>query len=158
MPLLTATETTQSSARAVMDWAAGLGIAFFEGAFERAYRAVAKQAKPETEDHPRRLDGPLDPSDRAGRIEAIALEIMTLFRARGASRIRTDELFNRTTHANADLVRAFELLEKQWRFVVRRTIGGLDRLELTDEGARDAGISVHGTNAPADPPQPRPRR
>jgi hypothetical protein len=160
MPTLrTGTETTQSSARAVMDWAAGLGVAFLEGAFERAYREEAKGSQRAASSvPPRKLDGPLDRSDGGARIETIALEILTLFRARGVGRIRTDELFNRTTHANADLVRAFELLEKRWRFVVRRTEGGVDRLELTPAGAREVGAGTPGTDEPPDPPQPRTRR
>lgn len=156
--LMTGIETTQSSARAVFHWAAGLGVAFLEGAFERAVRrsegalAEAPANAPETV---KRLDGPLDPSDHGARIDAIAREILILFRKLGVSTIRTDELFNRTTHANADLVRAFELLEKQWRFIVRQTIGGSDQLELTPRGAEALGLPVGGAPEPPDHPHPR---
>jgi hypothetical protein len=138
-----------------MDWAAGLGVAFLEGAFERAYRRAAGSGEA-APDHPVRLDGPLDPVDRGARVEAIAQEILTLFRARGMTRIRTDQLFNRTAHANADLVRAFELLEKQWRFIVRRTVDGVDRLELTPLGTESLGITSRAT--PDAPERPYPRR
>lgn len=157
--LTTGVETTQSSARAVFHWAAGLGVAFLEGAFERAYRRVEDapaEAQGEAPERVKRLDGPLDPSDHGARIDAIAREVLILFRKLSVSTIRTDELFNRTTHANADLVRAFELLEKQWRFIVRRTVGGSDQLELTPRGGEALGLPAGQTAAP--PARPHPRR
>lgn len=156
--LMTGVETTQSSPRAVFHWAAGLGVAFLEGAFERAYRRVEDAAAEETAAGTagvKRLDGPLDPSDQGARIDAIAREVLILFRRLGVSTIRTDELFNRTTHVNADLVRAFELLEKRWRFIVRRTVGGSDQLELTPHGAEALGLPVSGAPEPPDRPHPR---
>jgi hypothetical protein len=150
----TAVETTQSSSRAVLDWAVGLGLAFLEGAFERAYRqANAEPGRGLAYLAP--LDGPLDPGDRGARIEAIAREILERFRELGTNQMRTDELFNRTTHANADLVRAFELLEKRWRFVVRRTVGGVDRLDLTQSGGEALGPAASQPTEGSDRPHPR---
>ncbi len=153
--LMTGVETTQSSARAVFHWAAGLGVAFLEGAFERATRRAAGATPGATPEPVKRLDGPLDPADHGARIEAIAHEILVLFRTRGADTIRTDELFNRTTHANADLVRAFELMEKQWRFIARRTVAGSDQLELTPRGAEALGLPASGTSALPDRTHPQ---
>lgn len=152
--LMTGVETTQSSSRAVFDWAAGLGAAFLEGAFERAWRRAGASVQVSSATPPR-LDGPLDPSDHGARIESIAREILSLFERRRSSRLRTDLLFNRTTHANADLVRAFELLETQWRLVVRRTVEGADQLELTPLGAETLGIPAPGAREVPDRPHPR---
>jgi hypothetical protein len=50
-------------------------------------------------------------------------------------------------YANADIVRAFEDLEKRLRVLVRHTEEGDDWVTLTPEGARLAGLP-----APEDPP------
>ena len=44
-------------------------------------------------------------------------------------------------YANADLVRAFEDLEKKQRLLVRYTDEGNDWVHLTPEGARRAGLT-----------------
>ena len=55
----------------------------------------------------------------------------------------TKEVFESTSEfSNADLVRAFEDLEKSWRFLVRYTKDGHDWISLTQEGAKHAGVTM----------------
>lgn len=54
-----------------------------------------------------------------------------MFRKRHQSRLLAQELFDKLPHANADVVRALEALEKQERTVVRRTEEGNDWVILT---------------------------
>ena len=68
--------------------------------------------------------------------------IFSYFRARGTSRLLAREMFESTgEYANADLVRAFEDLEKKWRLLVRYTKEGNDWVSLTAEGAALAGLA-----------------
>ncbi|MBD0370935.1 MAG: hypothetical protein ICV60_08880 [Pyrinomonadaceae bacterium] len=84
------------------------------------------------------------------RLERIEQYIFALFRARGASRLLAKEIFDSTDEfANADLVRAFEDLEKKWRLLVRYTSEGNDWVSLTPEGAARANI-----DQPEDAEQP----
>ena len=76
------------------------------------------------------------------RLARIEEYIFALFRARGTSRLLTREIFESTgEYANADLVRAFEDLEKKWRLLVRYTKEGNDWVSLTAEGAALAGLA-----------------
>jgi hypothetical protein len=75
-------------------------------------------------------------------------------------RLRTSVLFDHTEFANADLVRAFEVLEQDRRLLVRHSVDGSDWLELTPAGARLLGFEeTEGSTSPPDPPHPdTPRR
>lgn len=76
------------------------------------------------------------------RLERIEQYIFTLFRERGTARLLAREIFESTAEfANADLVRAFEDLEKKWRLLVRHTNEGNDWVSLTPEGARLSGVN-----------------
>jgi hypothetical protein len=75
------------------------------------------------------------------RLAEIEQHIFELFRLAGTSRLLTQKVFDGTTrYANADLVRAFEDLEKKWRLLTRYTDEGNDWLRLTTEGAVRAGL------------------
>jgi hypothetical protein len=83
--------------------------------------------------------------DRLARVEEY---VLGLFRRAGATRLLVREVFGDSTgYANADIVRAFEDLEKRLRALVRHTEEGDDWVTLTPEGARLAGLP-----APEDPP------
>src|ERR687883_1450298 len=76
------------------------------------------------------------------RLERIERYIFDLFRGRGTARLLAKEIFDSTDRfANADLVRAFEDLEKKWRLLVRYTKEGDDWVSLTPEGAAYAGMN-----------------
>ena len=80
------------------------------------------------------------------RLMGIENYIFEAFRARGSNKLPTKELFDSSPqYANADLVRAFEDLEKRQRLLVRYTEEGEDRIELTPEGVRRAGESEFET-------------
>jgi len=77
------------------------------------------------------------------RLESIEHYILSLFQRRRTSRILTKEVFESTNEfSNADLVRAFEDLEKSWRLLVRYTKDGNDWISLTSEGAKLAGVTM----------------
>jgi hypothetical protein len=90
------------------------------------------------------------------RLASIERYLFALFRARGTTKLLAQEVFESTDEfANADLVRAFEDLEKKWRLLVRYTKEGNDWVSLTPEGMARAGISQSGTdNQPEAPPHP----
>ncbi|HWS99646.1 MAG TPA: hypothetical protein VN256_05175 [Pyrinomonadaceae bacterium] len=68
--------------------------------------------------------------------------IFDLFRSQRNNRLLARTIFESTgEYANADLVRAFEDLEKKWRLLVRYTDEGNDWIQLTPEGAEHAGIT-----------------
>ena len=76
-------------------------------------------------------------------LEAIEQYILSLFQRRNVSRMLTREIFESTSElSNADLVRAFEDLEKSWRFLVRYTKDGHDWISLTQEGVKHAGVTM----------------
>ena len=75
------------------------------------------------------------------KLERIEEYIFSLFRKRGTAKLLAREIFESTDeYANADLVRAFEDLEKRWRLLVRFTKDGNDWVSLTPEGAAHAGL------------------
>ena|SRR5918993_2743425 len=89
--------------------------------------------------------------------------VLAFFRGRGTGKLLAKEIFDGTpTYANADLVRAFEDLEKKWRLLVRYTEEGNDWVHLTPEGASYAGLADFGSTrlpeARPHPPKNVPRR
>ena len=80
--------------------------------------------------------------------------VLGLFSRAGETRLLARQIFDASPgYANADIVRAFEDLEKRLRALVRHTEEGDDWVSLTPEGARLAGL-----RAPEDqtPPLPHP--
>lgn len=66
--------------------------------------------------------------------------VLGFFRQSGATRALARDIFDASPgFANADIVRAFEDLEKRRRALVRHTEEGSDWVDLTDEGARARG-------------------
>jgi hypothetical protein len=95
------------------------------------------------------------------RLERIEQYIFALFRHRGTARLLAREIFDSTDEfANADMVRAFEDLEKKWRLLIRHTSEGNDWVSLTPEGMAHAGMSQvetdNSTEALPHPPKSTP--
>ena len=85
------------------------------------------------------------------RLQRIEEYILGYFQRRQQTRILAKDLFGSTPeYANADLVRAFEDLEKKHRLLVRHTQEGNDYLSLTPQGASYAGIDQ--TDIEREPP------
>lgn len=81
----------------------------------------------------------LEMEDR--KLQIIEQYIFDLFRERGSSRLLAKEIFDSTGEfSNADLVRAFEDLEKKWRMLTRSTKEGSDWVTLTPDGAAYVGL------------------
>ncbi|HXG92846.1 MAG TPA: hypothetical protein VNN73_10825 [Blastocatellia bacterium] len=75
------------------------------------------------------------------KLKQIEEYILSLFEKRRAAKLLAKEIFQSTEeYANADLVRAFEDLEKSQRLIVRYTDEGDDWVRLTPEGASRAGL------------------
>jgi|SRR5215203_4469638 len=82
--------------------------------------------------------------------------VLGFFRRRGATRVLAREIFDSSREiANADIVRAFEDLEKRLRALIRHTEEGNDWVVLTPEGARLAGLPAPEEDPPAYPHPPR---
>jgi hypothetical protein len=139
----TPVETTQSNQEAVLYWATGLTDAYFEGALRRAIERPSDTHPAGSAGRaPRPLvDAGADRSVRRERLAALEREILDVFSRRREPRVRAQTLFDALPHANADVVRALEDLEKQRRFLVRRTEAGNDWVFLTEAGLREAGLS-----------------
>lgn len=95
------------------------------------------------------------------KLQTIESYIFDFFRRRKTSRVLAKDIFASTDEfANADLVRAFEDLEKKWRLLVRYTDEGNDWVSLTAEGAAYAGIDqveeLHAHAAVPHPPKSSP--
>ena len=76
------------------------------------------------------------------KLKQIEEFIFALFQKRRAMKLLAREIFESSQeYANADLVRAFEDLEKRHRLLVRYTDEGNDWVHLTDEGAKLAGLT-----------------
>ena len=76
------------------------------------------------------------------RLARIEQYIFDLFREKQSSRLLAKEVFDSTGEfSNADLVRAFEDLEKRWRLLSRYTKEGSDWVTLTPDGANYAGLN-----------------
>ncbi len=92
------------------------------------------------------------------RLERIEDYVLGVFRERATTRLLARDIFGSTaTFANADLVRAFEDLEKRRRLLVRHTTEGNDWVTLTPEGAEIAGVPPDSDAAPPDSPPHPPR-
>ncbi len=90
--------------------------------------------------------------------DAIELSIIEVFSQRETAKLLTKELFQTLPqYANADLVRAFEDLEKTKRLIVRYTSDGDDWISLTNVGVELAGIQL-GPNEAVTAPHPHPPR
>jgi hypothetical protein len=90
------------------------------------------------------------------RLQQIEEYILGFFQRRQQTRILAKDLFDSTgEYANADLVRAFEDLEKKHRLLVRFTHEGNDYISLTPQGAMYAGLDQSGIeNGPSAKPHP----
>jgi hypothetical protein len=131
-------ETTQPSPEQILHWATGLSSTFFDGAFQRARREHRNQ--PAASPAPPPLYGATDRTTYLERLTAIERAILRSFSERARTQLPTRLLFDELPHANADVVRALEDLEKQTRYLVRRTEAGNDWVILTEEGLRAAGL------------------
>ncbi len=136
-PVTSNTQTTQASTDDVLRWAAALSTAHIEDSLTTAM-TPASPSRPGYS----ALATPPAAYDRAEQLRQIEHDVLSMFVARKTTRLRTRELFDHGPHANADFVRAFEDLEKRWRYLVRHTQDGVDWLDLTADGAREAGLSV----------------
>ena len=77
------------------------------------------------------------------RREEIELSTMDVFTRRKSAKLLTKDVFQALPqYSNADLVRAFEDLEKTKRLIVRSTLDGHDWISLTSTGAEYAGIKL----------------
>lgn len=76
------------------------------------------------------------------KLAEIEQYVLGLFQSARASRLLSKTIFDSTPeYANADMVRAFEDLEKKRRLLVRYTAEGEDWVQLTQEGMRLAGLT-----------------
>jgi hypothetical protein len=86
----------------------------------------------------------------------VADYVLGFFRRKGETRVLVREIFDSSPEiANADIVRAFEDLEKRQRALVRHTEEGDDWVTLTPEGARLAGLPAPDEAPPAMPHPPK---
>ena len=80
------------------------------------------------------------------KLAIIEQSIFDLFRAGGTNKMLASEVFAlEIDYANADLVRAFEDMEKRGRLLIRYTEEGDDWIHLTPEGTKRAGLSDIGS-------------
>ncbi len=96
------------------------------------------------------------------RLQQIEEYVLGFFQRRQQSRMLAKELFDSTIeYANADLVRAFEDLEKKHRLLVRYTHEGNDYISLTPQGAIYVGLEPsdleHEPSAMPHPPKSAPK-
>jgi len=74
------------------------------------------------------------------RLAKIERYILGFFAERRNNKLLTKEVFDGSPqYANADIVRAFEDLEKKWRLMVRYTEEGDDWVQLTPQGVEYIG-------------------
>ena len=90
------------------------------------------------------------------RLAEVETYVLEFFRRRGTNKLPTRTVFDETlAYANADLVRAFEDMEKKGRVLIRYTDLGEDWLLLTADGAKFAGLKESAmTEAPEALPHP----
>src|ERR1044071_4432012 len=89
-------------------------------------------------------------------LAAVEEYVLGFFRRCGATRALARKIFEASRgYANADIVRAFEDLEKRQRALVRHTEEGDDWVTLTPEGARLAGLPAPDEAPPALPHPPK---
>ena len=90
------------------------------------------------------------------RLARVEEYVLGYFHRVGATRVLVRELFDTSPgYANADIVRAFEDLEKRLRALVRHTEEGDDWVSLTPEGARLAGLPAPDDPQPGIPHPPK---
>ena len=105
--LTTQVESTQPSERLLLQWATGLGDAFFEGAFERALASVDQKK-------PRRPDK--TPTADSANVDPVAVErrVLECFVKLGAWTLNREAFFEQIDdYSNADVQRAIESLERE---------------------------------------------
>ena len=90
------------------------------------------------------------------RLKRIEEFIFALFQRHRNMRLLAREIFESSSeYANADLVRAFEDLEKSQRLLVRYTDQGNDWVHLTADGAKLAGLTeAEAVDTPTALPHP----
>ena len=138
----TPVETTQPNAQAILYWGTGLTDTYFDGALARALSPDrAARASDVSRPAPGLISYGTDTATRRQRLTRFERDIMLFFERRRVERVLTQELFDASPHAHADIVRALEDLERQGRYLVRRTEEGNDWVFLTEEGIRAAGLS-----------------
>ena len=143
-------ETTQPNAQALVYWATGLTDTYFDGALARAMRprSVASPLPA-----PAPIVGNFDDSrTRRQRLANLERAVLACFTRHRTTRLSTLMIFGELPNAHADVVRAFEDLEKQGGLLLRRTKDGGDWVYLTRAGAIAAGvtdIAVEDTMRPA---------
>lgn len=147
--ITTAVQTTQTNEAAVFGWAAGLSVAHIENAFKTS---SSRRVIP-----PAGVPMRPTPADRLARVEhlrPVEQYVLACFARRGTTSLQTSDVFDTGPHANSDYVRAFEDLEKSWRYLIRHTVGGHDVIELTPTGAQAAGLPAQsGSRAALDMPK-----
>jgi hypothetical protein len=137
--IVTPVQTTQTNEAAIFSWATGLSVAHIEHAF----RTAASQQKTP----PAGLAVRSTPArwiERLEHLRPVEQDVLDCFARHSTTTLETRDVFGCGPHSNADFVRAFEDLEKRWRYLVRHTIEGRDLIELTPAGAEAAGLNVHG--------------
>ena len=89
------------------------------------------------------------------RLQQIEEDVFDFFKSHRATKLLTRVIFEgMSEYANADLVRAFEDLEKRQRLLVRYTDEGDDWIHLTPEVVRYAGMTEFETGKPESLPHP----
>jgi len=90
------------------------------------------------------------------KLAKIEAHIFDIFGREKKNKLLTSFIFDDAAeYAHADLVRAFEDLEKKWRLLVRYTQEGDDWVHLTPEGMNYAGLSnVENAEQPGVLPHP----
>lgn len=137
----TPVETTQSDREALLYWATGLTDAYFEGALRRALGETSAPATslPAPAPEPLIAAG-VDRGVRAARRSQLEEEILAVFAKARARQLLSEQLFAALPHANADITRGLEHLEKSDQLLIRRTEEGNDWLFLTPAGVRAANL------------------
>jgi hypothetical protein len=127
----TPVETTQPNVEAVVYWGTGLGATYFDGALQRALNpagtgTVVRPVEP--------LVGfGVDSAERRERLSEIERDVLAWFNRHRTMRALSQALFDELPYAHADIVRAIEDLEKNGRYVTRRTEEGNDWVFLSEE-------------------------
>jgi hypothetical protein len=143
-------ETTQTNSDAILYWATGLTDAYFGGALDRAMKAATPApVRPVVPIPPPLVGEQVDATIRLQRLGAIERDVLGAFTKRGAVRVLTQSVLDELPYAHADVVRAFEDLEKRGGLLIRRTEEGNDWLLLTELGASVA--EVRGPSAELRP-------